>query len=264
MKRIGLAAFLLPLLGLTIYSCTKNDKPDTENQARIQIRLTDDPGDYEAVWIDVQDVQINVTGDDDQGWQSLPGVQSGSYDLLTLVNDEDTLLADAYIPAGRLHQIRLILGSENYVQIDGEMLKLTTPSAQQSGLKLNFQQDVEAGLLYTILLDFDVARSIVETGNNKYILKPVIRGSLSSVGGSIEGVVVPSDFPTVIYAIDGSDTITSSYTDANGGFSLRGLPASTYTVAYQPSDSAYSDTSRAPITVLAGAVTTVDTMFLQP
>ncbi len=264
MKRIVFVAFLMPLLGLIIYSCTKNDKPETENKARIQIRLTDDPGDYEAVWIDVRDVLINVTGDDDQGWQSLPGVQAGSYDLLTLVNDEDTLLADAFIPAGRLHQIRLVLGSENYVQIDGEMLKLTTPSAQQSGLKLNFQQDVEAGLLYTILLDFDVARSIVETGSNKYILKPVIRGSLSSVGGSIQGVVVPSDFPTVVYAIDGGDTITSSFTDANGGFSLRGLPASTYTVGYQPSNSAYSDTAVAPVTVLTGAVTTVDTMFLQP
>lgn len=264
MKKKGWTALLAVAVLASFYSCQKNDNNhDNENKARVQIRLTDDPGDYEAVWVDIKDVQVNVTGDDDKGWESLDGVHAGSYDLLKLVNDEDTLLADAFIPAGRLHQIRLILGSENFVQINGELIKLTTPSAQQSGLKINFQQNVEAGLMYSILLDFDVARSIVKTGSDKYILKPVIRGSLESVGGSIAGVVVPSDFPTVVYAINGNDTITGTFTDGNGGFSLRGLPPNAYRVAYLPGNINLGDTSIGPVVVLPGAVTTVDTMFLR-
>jgi hypothetical protein len=37
------------------------------------------------------------------GWQSLDKVNAAAYDLLKLVNDDDTLLADANIPSGRLH-----------------------------------------------------------------------------------------------------------------------------------------------------------------
>jgi hypothetical protein len=51
------------------------------------------------VVIDVQDVQINVTGDSTSGWQSLSTVNAGSYDLLKLVNDDDTLLANSDIPS---------------------------------------------------------------------------------------------------------------------------------------------------------------------
>src|SRR5690348_16446407 len=77
-------------------SCSREEKSSdaNSNKARLQIALTDDPGDYQAVLIDVQDIKINVNGDSVNGWQSLPGVHAGQYDLLKLVNDEDTILAD--------------------------------------------------------------------------------------------------------------------------------------------------------------------------
>jgi hypothetical protein len=34
-------------------------------------------------------------------------VNAAVYDVLKLVNDDDTLLADANIPSGKLHQMRL-------------------------------------------------------------------------------------------------------------------------------------------------------------
>ena len=130
------AIFLL--VSLVLSSCKKNENID-RGQARLQVSLTDDPGNYEEVLIDVQDIQIKVTGDNDGGWQSLEGVNAGTYDLLKLVNDEDTILADATIPSGRIHQLRLVLGSENFVRVNGTTIKLNTPSAQQSGLKLNVE-----------------------------------------------------------------------------------------------------------------------------
>src|SRR5574339_376794 len=118
MKMRALGLFTLVITSMMLFtSCKKNNNND--GNARLQVFLTDDPGDYEAVYIDVKDVQINVTGDDVNGWESLQGVNAGVYDLLRLVNDEDTILADAEIPSGRLHQIRLVLGTENYVKIEG-------------------------------------------------------------------------------------------------------------------------------------------------
>jgi len=264
MRRILVAsAFILSIVSLPVLiSCKKNGAGD--GNARLKVYLTDDPGDYEAVYIDVKDVQINVTGDTDEGWQSLQGVNANAYDLLKLVNDDDTLLADANIPSGKLHQMRLILGAENYVKIQGttQLIKLETPSAQQSGLKLNIQQDIQNGILYTIILDFDVSKSIVNTGNNKYILKPTIRTILNAVGGSIKGIVMPKDFQSAVYAVQGVDTVASTFTDTGGGYLIRGLPAGSYDVFYKPSNILYKDSLRKNISVLFNTVTKIDTTFL--
>ncbi len=265
MRRILVAsALILTIVSLPVLiSCKKNGTGD--GNARLQVYLTDDPGDYEAVYIDVKDVQINVTGDDVNGWQSLQGVNATVYDLLRLVNDEDTILADGQIPSGRLHQLRLVLGTENYVKLEGtaQLIKLETPSAEQSGLKLNIQYDVTDDRLYTILLDFDVAKSIVNTGNNKYILKPTIRAILNAVGGTIKGVVMPKDFQTTVYAVQGIDTVATTATGINGGYIIKGLPAGTYNVFYNPSDNNYRDSLRTGISVMFNTTTKIDSTFLR-
>jgi len=254
------ALFIVSII--LISSCKKNNNGD--GNARLKVYLTDDPGDYEAVYIDVKDVQINVTDDTSSGWQSLQGVKAAAYDLLKLVNDDDTLLADAFIPSGRLHQLRLVLGTENYVKIEGtsQLIKLETPSAQQSGLKLNIQQDIQDGILYTITLDFDVSKSIVKTGSNKYMLKPTIRTIRYAVGGSIKGIVMPKDFQSAIYAVQGIDTVASTFTDTGGGYLIRGLPAGNYDVFYKPTNILYKDSLRKNISVQFNTVTRVDTTFL--
>jgi hypothetical protein len=258
-----LVSLLFAFISFILLACSKNEQVST-GKARFQVFLTDDPGDYEEVLIDVQDVQINVTGTDDAGWQSLAGVNAGTYDLLKLVNDEDTLLADAEIPSGRLHQMRLILGPENYVKINGSLIKLKTPSAQQSGLKLNVQQDVANGILYKIVLDFDVAKSIVETGSGSYNLKPVIRTVFESVGGSIKGWVDPGSFKTAVSAIQGTDTIAGTFTGDNGGYIIKGLAQGSYSLYFNPSVTTYQDSLISGINVVNMQVTVVDTMFLQP
>lgn len=259
MKSNFMAALFLGLLfTCSLNSCSKNDSAE---KAKLQVRLTDDPAGYDAVNIDIQDVQINVTGDDDKGWQSLPGVKKGIYNILDLVNDKDTLLADADIPSGKLHQIRLVLGDNNSIVLNGVSTHLETPSAQQSGLKLNVQQDVKGGILYTMVLDFDAARSIVATGSGKYNLKPVIRTVLNAVGGSIRGAVTPSSVLTAVYAINGTDTLTT-FTDGTGAYLIKGVPAATYNMLYWPADVTYKTQTKSGIAVTTGNVTVVDTVRL--
>ncbi len=262
-KRFFLIASLSAITSLAfLSSCNKNDNAPSDGKAKLGIYLTDDPGDYDAVNVDVQDVQINLTSDADGGWQSLPGVAKGVYNLLDLVDNKDTLLVNADIPAGRIQQIRLVLGNNNSIVVDGIETSLQTPSAQQSGLKLNIHQDIQAGLVYKMLLDFDASRSIVTTGNGKYILKPVIRTSLESVGGSLRGVVVPGDSLTNILAIQGTDTIAGTFTGPTGGYWIRGLAAGSYAIHFLPSAN-YADTVRNNVTVTNGNVTVIDTMFLK-
>jgi hypothetical protein len=257
-RRIFSLTAMFAFLSVAFVSC----KNSTDQRAQLEIRMTDDPADYNAVLIDIRDVQINVTGDDKNGWQSLPGVHAGVYNLLDLVNDKDTLLVDADIPTGRLHQVRLVLGSNNAVVVDGVTIPLETPSAQQSGLKLNVQQDVTGGILYTMLLDFDAAKSIVKTGNGKYILKPVIRTVLQAAGGSLKGYVQPPGVLTQVFALQGPDTVATTFT-LNGGYLIKGLTAGSYSVIYLPTDTAYKQQVKTGIVITTGNVTVADTVTLQ-
>jgi hypothetical protein len=228
---------------------------DSSNSTRLEVRLTDAPGDYEAVSIDIQSVEVHADdGTQDEGWTTLD-TEAGVYDLLKLTNGQDTLLASKELPSGRVSQIRLILGDNNSVKVDGEELAMTTPSAQQSGFKLNVQADLTEGIVYTILLDFDAARSVVKAGaSNKYLLKPVIRAVTEAQSGAIEGLVEPAESLPAVFAISGADTVATTYADATGNFLLRGVPAGTYTVSFSPK-AGYQPLEIPDVVVTLGVVT---------
>lgn len=163
-----------------IASCDQNFPNNeliaTEN-SRLVIKLTDAPGDFEEVNIDIQGLEVLTV---EQGKINLENFNAGIYDLLTLQNGIEEILFDEDFPSGKITQIRLILGEENTVKIDGEIHPLTTPGAQNSGLKLKMNASSEDGSELSILLDFDAAKSVHQAGNSgKFILKPVIIAILS-------------------------------------------------------------------------------------
>src|SRR5690606_30464787 len=121
---------------------------------------------------------------------------------------KDTLIASQDIPSGTIQEVRFILNDTgNSVVIDGTSYPLTTPSGQTSDVKLKIHDNLEAGVAYTMTLDFDAAKSIVQTGNGKYILKPVIRAIPNAVSGVITGAISPASSNPKIYAIAGTDTL---------------------------------------------------------
>lgn len=246
---------------LFLASCSKSD--NNSGKARLQVALTDDPGDFKAVYIDIQDVNINYSDSDDNGWQSLSGVRKGKYNLLDLVNDKDTLLADAYINSGVVKEIRLVLGDDNYVVTNsGETIRLQTPSGQSSGVKLKLNSTVAADILYKLVLDFDVAKSIHEAGGSgKYMLKPVIRGFMEATGGTIKGAVLPDSVLTAVVVLNGADTVASTYTAA-GAYMVKGLAAGSYALHFIPTDTVFNTTVKTGVQVSLGQVTAVDTVRL--
>jgi len=245
-------------------SCTKNQKSGTD-MASLQVRLTDGPDpNVREVWVDIQQIEIIMS--DTSHPIILDGAHPGVYNLLAFSDGKDTLLADATIPAGTISQIRLILGDNNYlITKDGEKIALKTPSGQESGLKVQVHQAVGGGILYRLTLDFDAGRSIIKAGNSgNYLLKPVLRiFSFIPSGGDIQGVVVPDSVRTSIFAIQGLDTIASTFTDTtNGKWLFKDLPAGSYSLSFVPSDTTYLPAALTA-SVTLGQITNVDTVKLQ-
>jgi len=232
----NLKLILTTFLIVTFIGCDNESSISEQGTASISVRLQDMPGDFENVFVEIVDVMVKYDSDEgENGWQSLEAINTGIYDLLELTGGVDVLLVDDYeIPSGELKQVRLILGEENSVVIDGETFPLRTPSAQQSGLKIHVNQTLEPNINYTFLLDFDVDESIVMAGNSgNIILKPRLRASVEALSGIIIGSIVPIEVQTEITATNGTDTI-SSFANADGNFMLVGLPEGSYTITITP------------------------------
>lgn len=263
-----LKSFFLVILTIIFIGCTEsNNTSITQGTSKISVKLMDDPGDYENVFIEVIDVMVKVNDDseDDNGWQSLETINTGVYDLLELTGGLNVLLVDDYeIPSGMLNQIRLILGEDNTIVIDGETFPLKTPSAQQSGLKIKVNETVEAGFNYTFLLDFDVDESIVMAGNSGNInLKPVIRATVEATTGVISGSVTSAEIQTEISATNGIDTI-SAFTNEEGNFVLVGLTEGAYTVTVTPDPvSELTPQTIENVEVLVGEITDLGIIVLE-
>jgi hypothetical protein len=188
-------------------------------------------------------------------------VESGVYDLIKLTNGADTLLALGELPAGTISQIRLLLGDGNSLMVGGQIHDLKTPSAQQSGLKLNLHSTLTEGVTYKVLLDFDVARSIVERGNGEYNLKPVIKSVAEATTGAIKGTVDPAISLPAVFAIVADDTVATTYADESGGFLLRGVPAGTYKVTFEPKEG-FEPSIQENVSVTNGSVTDVGVVVI--
>jgi hypothetical protein len=258
-----LGFFIIVLMDLMFFSCNDNDnntQHQTPQTSRLMVKMSDAPGDYDKVNIEILDVMIKSNSDSgDDGWISIGDkTQVGEgkiYDLLTLTGGTSILLTDSLIPSGNLGQIRLILGDENTVMVNGQSFPLKTPSAQQSGLKLQINKTLTAGTTYEFHLDFNVDKSIVTTGNSGYILKPVIQVSTAEAAGVIKGIVSPAVDYQVLASVQQGELIFSAFvtmddkdgdtTDGDGAFQINGIPSGTYTLTLTPDPAS----GKAPITV---------------
>lgn len=245
------------LAGAFIFSMASCDNESSTKTAtaKLNVHLTDAPADYDAVLIDIQDVLIKHAGDS-SGWVHLDNIQSGIYDLLSLTGGNDSIIAQSEVDTGVVTEIRLVLGENNSLVMSGDTIPLSTPSAQQSGLKVKINEHLTGGITYKILLDFDASRSVVKAGNSgKYNLKPVIRTVFEPITpqtGSISGEIADS-INAVIYAIHDTDSI-GTYPDSTGKFVIMSLPQAAYNVAINPEEG-WRDTLITNVSVVSGSVT---------
>jgi hypothetical protein len=240
MKKKPLYLFML-WAAIGLGACNKHET----GSARLEVRLTDAPGDYAEVNVDVRSVQIHASdGAGEEGWTTLPHINPGIYNLLDFANGRDTLLASASLPSGRISQIRLVLGDQNSLRLKGQnqRLPLTTPSGQTSGLKVKINADLREDVTYVVLLDFDAARSVVKRGNGDYNLKPVIRTLTEAVAGGIKGTVTPASTKPGIYVISASQDTIGGFANESGSFLVKGVPAGTYTIKFYTGEPAKTTT----------------------
>lgn len=263
LKTLSLFAFSFALIG---WGCdTALDSGTDTGTGNMMVKLHDAPVDYEQVNISVARVEVNNSENDEEGWVTI-SEPNETYNILELVNGEFAILADVELETGTYKQIRLILNDENTAVIDGETYNLFVPSGAQTGLKLNIDAEIIEGITYTLLLDFDANRSVVKLGaTNEYNLKPVVRATNEAVTGNIAGTVSPAEARPAVFAISGSDTLSTTFADTiTGEFKLYGLEQGSYTVSAEPRENGYESATVEEVAVIIGEENEIGEIELLP
>ncbi|MDP2065341.1 MAG: DUF4382 domain-containing protein [Hydrogenophaga sp.] len=239
----------------------------------LRFAVTDAPAcGYDQVNVTLQKVRVHqsaTAADGDTGWSEVVLTPEKRVDLLTLTNGVLEELGQTSLPAGKYTQLRLVLAdntsaaplANSVVPTGGAETALDTPSAAQSGLKLNVDIDVPAGQLADFVIDFDACKSVVPRGNSgRFNLKPVIRviPRLTDAGLRVVGYVAPAIANTgtqVSLQLNGTP-VKATLPDASGTFVLYPVPVGSYDLVVTAAGRATSVMTSVPVTT--ATVTTVN------
>ena len=277
------------------YSMSMTTSPST---GTVTVSISDPPscknpnGSFEHVFITIRSVQAHTSAsatDNTSGWQELApqlASQSMQIDLFSAAQTNCVLaqLGSASLPVGNYQQIRLLLVSNSpgasdalpstnacagngyncVVLTDNSIHELDFSSQANTGLKIPPGQivggplQVSAGQSVDLNIDFNACASIVQEGNGRYRLKPVLTaGQISPNNSGIGGQIVDSvtKLPiagTVLVAIEQPDStgidrvIMEAAADSSGNFRFCPLPSGTFdivVVAVGPNNLPYNATT---------------------
>lgn len=266
--------------GVLLEGCGNNGSTSSSNSATaatVAVKVSDPStclaptGPYKHVYVTITDVKVHTSAtaaDADAGWVDLtPNLAKApqQIDLLGTASNSCFLasLGDTLeLQPGTYQQMRVVLassagsvannacqGAANCVVLnDNSTAALQLSSEANTGIKIPSGQianggfTVAAGQTKDLDIDFNTCVSIVQEGNGKYRLKPVLHaGEVSTTSTSINGTVVDSATGkpiagNVLVALEQKDSagidrvFMNTLTDANGNFVFCPLPSGSYDV----------------------------------
>jgi hypothetical protein len=244
----------------------------------LRLSLTDAPTcGYDNVWVTVQKVRVHQSSsasDTDGGWHEVVLASPQRVDLLTLTNGTLMPLGQTQLPAGTYTQMRLVLAANsasdplaNAIKpTGGSETALTTPSAQQSGLKMNVSLTVNPDTVADFAIDFNACKSFVRAGNSgQYLIKPVL-SVIPIVSSKIIGFVdlaIANGSTGVSAQVEGL-VVKATAPDTTGRFELAWVPTRTYDVVVTAKGRVNAVMTGVPVTSAGATTIGSDTVRLSP
>jgi predicted small secreted protein len=246
---------------------TACDNSTSSGAGKVAVQLTDAPFPFSEVsradvFVVRVDAKTSSTTDaaaanaaDNSGWTTL-ATPNASINLLALNGGQVSTLGVATLPNGTYQGFRIVIDpSKSSVTLtDGSHPNIVWPSAAQTGIKVNLTSPLVVSSDSSVfVIDFDVGASFVMRGNdirnNGLLFKPVVRGLVQDITGSITGSVVEDAAggpamanATVELMKSGStlsdnvsdDVLRTTSTDASGSYTFGYVLPGSYEIRVTP------------------------------
>lgn len=198
--RIFIKALAIGAMATFLASCNSDGEVGSKGTAGVRVTdATVDVASVTGVFLSVREVQARGTG----GTKTIAAFDSPkSFNLMDFQNGASYDLGEGTIDAGIYSELRLVLDENSYVEFeDGSSEPLTVPSGTSSGYKVKGDYQISANGRTNLVVDIDLRKAFVKTGENTYILRPTARLVNADNTGTIEGTVsAHSEDRVVIYA----------------------------------------------------------------
>lgn len=156
----------------------------------VEIRATDPPpANVRSAVVYLSNVEVHrvsgnasETDNDSSGWMTLLGAPA-SFDLVNVIGVEQ-ILGSANLTAGSFTQIRMNVTKVTGVTADNVSFTAEVPGDK---LKIVGAFNVGGGNKTVLTMDFDGEKSLIRTGQGKFLFKPVVKLLVNSKGKVNEG-----------------------------------------------------------------------------
>lgn len=168
MKRLQPLKFLALIFIISFASCSKDDMNKNGAYAGITVNLKSTASQYQKVFLEIEDVQVKLKADEHApaAWLSLNAVNKGTHNVSDLTNDTELLLVNHFeIKPTYIHEIRLVLGDSNFMDLNGVLISLEVPENGNAMPSNLVKREFEGNHIYDIEIHIDVDESLSEHEN---------------------------------------------------------------------------------------------------
>ena len=173
--------FLLTVV-LTISSCTKDDIEDNSQLTQITVKLKSSNQSQSKVYFDIQGVQIRIgeNPNSNSSWKSLNTINQGVFNVSDLKEDNTLMLVDDFeVEATYVYEIRLVLGDNNFMDINHVLHSLDLGNAKPSNL---IETQLNSKRRYDMVIDIDLDKSVsYNEEENMMILNPKLYTAIRQI-----------------------------------------------------------------------------------
>lgn len=266
MKNLRKIFATIVVFGLVFGACKKADiekAAQTQEPNSMAVHMTDNPGDYLRVDMELKQVEVYMEG---KGWIALES-KAQFVNVASLTNGKSALIASrTKLESGHYTKVKLLFGSNNKItamtDIGGSGIRI----AQETTLEFDGNKEIiveidanvnaQAGT--EVWIDFDIVKSIKKDAQ-KYIVKPFLvwlKDRKTAVSGEIQGSVTAA-----LVLTNGQDSV-SAFTDIQGKFYIRGAKAGVYNLVIYPAYKTVEDNLKKPLKVEGIVITEGEVKYL--
>ncbi len=142
----------------------------------ISVKLKSTTGEFDKVFLNIKDVQLKVTGDTNapSAWKSLNAINGGTYNIFDLNADSALILVNNFeINPTHIYEIRLVLGENNFVDLNNILYNLNTTDLGNSNPSNTVDMDLIPNHFYDITIDINIDKSLsFDENQNMMVLNP--------------------------------------------------------------------------------------------